>query len=927
MKRLYYSNKTPQRAAAVKGLKAVGGAMRTAVLAAAVSLSLVGLGSASAATAAAVRIDTKIPPQDLGSALKQFAQFRDMQVLYFSASVKELKSNGATGDLTASETLDRLLSGTGLTYRYVDGNAVALLPASATGPQAPESRAVTSEKEGKSDSSNSFRLAQENSAASEGAAPIAAARATPAVSVGPAQRTSELQTVVVTAEKRSQNAQSVPISLSVLTGTEIQQMGIKDVSDIAQLAPGIAVQNTGPGENTIVMRGVSSSAGVSSTTGVYYGEVPVSLVRQVDMPLFDLARVEVLRGPQGTLYGSGSMGGTIKYVPNVPEFNRFTTTVGVGMEHIDGSYGLGHKTYGVVNIPLVDDKLAARIMVFSQSDKGYIDRYDVSQTNPVTGVDTTIAPSRDVNSVNWYGYQIMLRYKPWNNVTITPMFLSQKEKAASLFVVDLPQSDLAAGQLLQARDANSPHSNDANIANLTIDATFGALDLVSTTSYLSLVSNENEDSAATQHVLMGIAGPVVAFPVWTWSKPREFIEELRASVKLDAFEGTLGFYYNHTNTLGGQNIPFPSQWLTDYTSLYGSVQAALGNPDYDIHGTMYYGDDVSASTERSVFGQGTYHITDKLSATAGLRAAYFDVSGSGFAWGWANGPESHHDSSGSFHGISPKYNITYDLTPDVMVYSTVAKGFRSGSSESPAPVAVCGEQLRDELGIQSSPTVYSPDSLWSYEVGAKTRAFHRRMTLNGAAYYIDWSNLQERVALRCGFPFTGNYGKARVEGAEAELTLLPIDRLLLHSSVSYTEATLRSTTPGTSGVAGDTLPDVPKWTASISAEYRQPVTDDMDGFVRVEGSYQGMEFRNFPLSNGAYDPFRVVPAYEFFNLRFGVRRAGSKWDVTAYVNNLTNKLAQSGLRGSDTGADLDGTRPVAIVQPRTFGVETTWRFE
>jgi outer membrane receptor protein involved in Fe transport len=307
----------------------------------------------------------------------------------------------------------------------------------------------------------------------------------------------------------------------VLTGTEIQQMGIKDVSDIAQLAPGIAVQNTGPGENTIVMRGVSSSAGVSSTTGVYYGEVPVSLVRQVDMPLFDLARVEVLRGPQGTLYGSGSMGGTIKYVPNVPEFNRFTTTVGVGMEHIDGSYGLGHKTYGVVNIPLVDDKLAARIMVFSQSDKGYIDRYDVSQTNPVTGVDTTIAPSRDVNSVNWYGYQIMLRYKPWNNVTITPMFLSQKEKAASLFVVDLPQSDLAAGQLLQARDANSPHSNDANIANLTIDATFSALDLVSTTSYLSLVSNENEDSAATQHVLMGIAGPVVAFPVWTWSKQSE----------------------------------------------------------------------------------------------------------------------------------------------------------------------------------------------------------------------------------------------------------------------------------------------------------------------------------------------------------------------------------------------------------------------
>lgn len=921
MKRLYYSNKTPHRAAAVRGLKALGGAMRTAVLAAAVSLSLVGLGSARAATAAAVRVDTNIPPQNLSSALKQFAQFRDMQVLYFSASVKELKSNGATGDLTASETLDRILSGTGLTYRYVDENAVTLLPASAKALHAPPPRSGIDEKEGKSGSSGRFRLAQESGAAGEGPASVAAAP------VGPLQGPSQLQTVVVTAQKRSQNAQSVPISLSVLTGADIQEQGIRDVSDIAQFAPGIAVQRTGPGENTVVMRGVASSAGVSSTTGVYYGEVPVSLLRQVDMPLFDLARVEVLRGPQGTLYGSGSMGGTIKYVPNVPEFNRFTTTVGLGVEHIDKSSGLGHKTYGVVNIPLVDDKLAARIMVFSQYDKGYIDRYDVSQTNPVTGIDTTIPPSHGVNSADWYGYQIQLKYKPWDNVTILPMFLSQKNEAASLFVIDLPQSDLAAGQLLQARDANSPHSNDANIANLTIDATFGAVDLVSTTSYLSLTSNENEDSAATQHVLMGIDGPVVAFPVWTWSKPSELIEELRASAKLGAFEGTLGVYYNHTRTHSGQNIPFPQQWVADYTALYGSVQAALGNPDYDIHGTMYYGTDVSESTERSVFGQGTYHITDKLSATVGVRAAYFDVSGSGFAWGWANGPETTHDNGGTFHGISPKYNLTYDVTPNVMVYSTVAKGFRSGSSESPAPVAVCGEQLRDELGIQSSPTVYNPDSLWSYEVGAKTQTFDRRMTLNGAAYYIDWSNLQEEVALRCGFPFTGNYGKARVEGAEAELTLLPIDRLLLHSSASYTEATLRSTTPGTSGVAGDPLPDVPKWTASVSAEYRQEIFENLNGFVRLEGSYQGMEFRNFPLSNGAYDPFREVPAYTFFNLRFGARQAASKWEVTAYVTNLTNKLAQSGLRGSDTGADLDGTRPVAIVQPRTFGVETTWRFD
>jgi len=888
-------------------------AARHALTACAFTLLLVSgaMRVAEAAAPQSVSYQLDIPSQDLQGALQALALASHHKLLYRAELVAGKTSRALHGTYTTEEAVRQLLGGTDLDFKITPESVVL----------------IKSTRESTSGEVSYSRrgILVASASAEQSSGPVQDGQQQPSQEAY--QGPSELQAIVVTAEKRSENAQKVPISLSVISGADLQRQGIRDVSDIAQIAPGIAVQRTGPGENTVVIRGVASSAGVSSTTGIYYGEVPVSLLRQVDMPLFDLARVEVLRGPQGTLYGSGSMGGTIKYVPNEPEFNRFTTTVGVGMEHIDDSHGLGHKTYGVVNIPIVDDKLAARIMVFSQYDKGYIDRYNVSQTNPVTGIDSAIAPARGVNSADWYGYQIQLKYSPVENVTILPSFLSQKNEAASLFVIDLPQSDLAAGQLLQARDANSPHSNDANIANLTIKATFGAVDLVSTTSYLQQVSNENEDSAATQHVLMGIDGPVVAFPVWTWSKPRELIQELRVSTKLDAFEGTLGVYYNHTKTDSGQNIPFPQQWVTDYSALYGGVLAALGNPDYDIHSTMYYGTSSLDSTERSVFGQGTYHITDKLAATVGLRAAFFDVSGSNHAWGWANGPESISANGGSFHGLSPKYNITYDVTPNAMVYATAAKGFRSGSSEAPAPIAVCGEQLRDELGIQSSPTVYTPDSLWSYEVGAKTTAFGRRMTLNGAAYYIDWSNLQELVALRCGFPFTGNYGKAKVEGAEVELTLLPIDQLTLHSSASYTQATLESTTSGTAGIAGDPLPDVPKWTASISAEYRQPISANVNGFARVEGSYQSMLFRNFPLSNGAYDPFREVPAYSFFNLRFGARHTEKKWEVTAYVTNLTNKFAQSGLRGSDTGADLDGTRPVAIVQPRTFGVETIWRFE
>jgi iron complex outermembrane recepter protein len=256
-----------------------------------------------------------------------------------------------------------------------------------------------------------------------------------------------------------------------------------------------------------------------------------------------------------------------------------------------------------------------------------------------------------------------------------------------------------------------------------------------------------------------------------------------------------------------------------------------------------------------------------------------------------------------------------------MVYSTVSKGLRTGNIQSPSPQA-CDADLA-QYGITSAPTKYNPDSLWSYEVGAKSSEFNRRMTLNGDVYYIDWSNIQQEVALECGFPFTGNFGKASVKGGELELTVLPIDQLTLYSSLSYTDAKLNSTTAGTPGVAGDPLLDVPLWTAAVSAEYRQPINDNLSGFLRLEGTYEDKVYRTFDPT----DFFRVVPSYQLFNLLLGARQPDKKWELTGYVTNLANKFAQSGLRLSDTGADLPNTRPVSIVQPRTFGVEVVWKVQ
>jgi iron complex outermembrane recepter protein len=761
---------------------------------------------------------------------------------------------------------------------------------------------------------SSAGLASDDLAAEQG--PSTAAQAAASGNGGLAQEAGALEAIVVTAQKRSEDAQTVPVSLSVLTGADIQEQGFRDVSDLAHLVPGVSVQRTGPAENTVIMRGVSSQAGVGSTVGYYYGEVPISQLTQIDLPLFDLARVEVLRGPQGTLYGSSSMGGTIKYVPNQPEFNHFSTTLDVAVEHIDDSQGLGHRVSDVVNLPLVDDKLAVRILVWSQYAKGYIDRYQVDPSNYLL-VDYNSPPDHGVNTYDFYGYQIQLKFQPWENVTILPSFLSQKNESGGLFTIDLPESNLAAGQLIQARDNPEPHTYDANIANLTVNASFGGMDLVSATSYFTENITQEEDSSKTQYVLIGApAGyPVVPFLVRTTVQPEELVQELRLSGKVgQVFDGTIGLYYDRAERPNQQNIPFSSQWL----AAYGNPAAFFGNA-FNGYNTLFYGTNTATNTERSVFGQGTYHITDKLSATVGVRASYYDVSGSTYAYGYANGPVTSFYASDSFHGVSPKYNITYDVTPNAMVYSTVAKGLRTGDIQAPSPQA-CDVDLA-QYGLKSSPTKYDPDSLWSYEVGAKTSEFNRRMTLNGDVYYIDWSNIQQQVALECGFPFTGNLGKASVKGGELELQLLPIDQLTLYSSLSYTDAKLNSTTAGTPGVAGDPLLDVPLWTAAVSGEYRQPINENVSGFMRVEGTYEDKVERTFVPT----DFFRTVPAYHLFNIRLGARQPDSKWEVTGYVTNLLNTFAQSGLRLSDTGADLPNTRPVSIVQPRTFGVEMVWR--
>jgi iron complex outermembrane recepter protein len=738
-----------------------------------------------------------------------------------------------------------------------------------------------------------------------------------APSQGAALQEPALQEVVVTAQLRSEGSQSVPVSLSALTGDAIQQNGLTNIADIGQLVPGVSVQRTGLGENNIVIEGVSytpSTGGQSSTStvGYYYGDVPL-IEPDVDFPMYDLNRVEVLRGPQGTLYGSGSMGGTVKFVPNEPVFNQFSAKVGLDTDHIQHSEGLGNTAYAVVNIPIAE-KLAARVLMFGEHEQGYIDRYLVDPNNYL-GIDTNTPPDRGVNSYDYYGYQLQVKYEPWDNVTIVPLFLSVKEMSAGISTVDLPQDNLSAGQLLQTRDSPEPSTYDTNLANLPINATFGPVNVVSDTSYVKQTVIQTEDLSKTAYVLLGApAGlPVVPLPIFNYLEPSELVQEVRASSTIGPVDATLGVYYNRTRYPYVQSFPFTPQWL----AAYGNPVSYFGN-SYPFYNTLFVGDLQTNHSERAIFTQETYRLTSKLSLTAGVRAIRYDVSGGATEYGALNGPETFFSAQHTYSGVTPKFNLAYQVTPDKMVYVTAAKGLRTGGIQAPAPV-VCDSDLPPGVS-PPTPTGFAPDSLWNYELGAKTKEFDGRWIVNGNAYYIDWSKIQEEVQLECGFPFVSNFGQAKIKGGTLEVQGAPVDPIKVYGSLSYTDAKLTNTVAGTTGQAGDPLLYTPMWSGAVSAEYRRELNSYMSGFVRVEGTYTDRIYRDFVPSF-----YQIAPSYYLLNLRLGVHT--SEWDVTSYVKNLCNKITQSAERLSVSGSNLPDTRAVAVVQPRTVGVEIVRYFQ
>ena len=746
--------------------------------------------------------------------------------------------------------------------------------------------------------------------------------------------------IIVTATKRDANLQDIPFSINAQTAEDIQKSGAVTLEDLSRNVAGLSVQNLGPGQSQVSVRGVSAGQvvrdqpGVKEQVGVYLDESVISLsLFTPDIDLYDLNRVETLRGPQGTLFGSGSVGGTIRYITNQPKIGVTEGSVEANLNLVDGD-DIGGHLKGAVNIPM-GDTAAIRAV-------GYYTRYGgfINAVGPAGG--------DDVNSGERYGGRLALTFEPSDNFSITPRVVYQKITAdgfnrqdiynlyGNQFTTTRPQVNYdEREQYLLLREG---FEDETLIADLNLDVGLGGAKVTSVTSYINrdiLVSRDA--SALTGSVSVDLGFPItgVLLPsnlvdttdLETWS------QELRIASDNDSpFQWVLGAFYSKVDRVYTQTLPTPGYDAVTDATLGAGTSAAVANgfaANSPYNAFLPY--DIK---QFALFGEVSYDLSDAFTATAGGRYYDFKETRSFKSGGlFANG-DNRTDSTKS-SGFTPRFLLSYDLSDAVTVNAQASKGFRLGGVNDPLNLPLCSPA---DAALFGGFQDYDDESLWNYELGVKSQG--RGFTFNAAGFYNDIKNLQVTLdAGSCSSRVVFNVPKAHSMGVEFELGLSPTDGLDLNLSGSLIEAEFDSTLPGvlaaTTGIReGNRLPSVPKFQLSASGSYEWPIGDAANMYVAASVQHVGTRFtqpadqENNPRTFVHGLPFGGAPAgasttvdlqlpdYQLVNLSAGVD-FDNGLSLIAYVNNLFDENALLSFDRERGGRARLG---YTVGQPRTFGI-------
>ena len=762
-----------------------------------------------------------------------------------------------------------------------------------------------------------------------------------------------LEEVTVTARKREETLQDVPISIAARTGQQMREEGLVSLEDVSRTIASFSVQNLGPGQSQVAIRGASAGQivrdqpGVKEQVGVYLDESVISLsLFTPNIDLFDMNRVEVLRGPQGTLYGSGSLSGTVRYITNQPDLESAYSAFEANYNVVDhGGSGWFGKAF--TNQPLGDDA-ALRVVAYYDRTPGYM-----AAIQPDGSVNS------DVNDGTTLGARVAVRLEPSDNLTITPRGIYQKVETdgwnrqdvynilGNPYTTTRPAVNL--GDLEQYTQIEEPFSDEFGLVDLNIAYDFdNDMTFTSITSYTTRNILVVRDAGALTSSITGgsIGKPEDVYtlnaPLDDYTKVNGWTQEARLSGGDDKFTWVLGGFYSDFDRDYGQNL-----LVAGYTELTGdATQGDLIAPtDGLFWSALSY-----KFKQLAFFGEATYAINDNFNLTGGVR--YYDYKESRvqtFDGIFAAPGTTTGDTDAN--GFAPRLILDWVVNDSVALNAQVSKGFRLGGINDPLNVPLCTPNDLDTFGGNDN---WDDEVLWNYEIGMKSEWFDRRATFNVAVFYQDISDLQATVtAGSCSSRVVFNVPEAHSTGIELEFAMQQTANFDWALTASFIEAELDSTVTSTDAAGnttvvggiqkGNRLATVPETQAAAAATYTWDTSGDWEGYVNAIVQYVGDRYTQIgdqaegfgtvnllafdpnniggPLTQDTFTFDPLLPSYTTANARIGFRNRS--WDVAFYVNNLTDELAFLAL---DQERGTLARVGYLVNQPRTYGITARFDF-
>jgi iron complex outermembrane recepter protein len=728
-------------------------------------------------------------------------------------------------------------------------------------------------------------------------------------------QTGALEEIIVTASKRQESVLDLPISVSAIDAQQLERKGVKDLEELSRSVPGLAITPAAENEpKRFVLRGIGPAFGTAATVAVYVDDTPITIgTNSPDLKLFDVERVEVLRGPQGTLFGSSAMGGAIRYVAPQPSLDEFSGSAKVETS-ATAEGGQNYEAQAALGGPL-SENLAFRVSGFYRKDGGYIDVVD-----EVSG-DVS---DEDANAADSMGGRLALRLRLGDAVdaTLSVLYQDQDYDDLSFFHSLRGMSDppIALGELQKTERVDMALEDRLVLPNLLVKADLGFAELTSSTSVQRQRIDLLNDLSYFIQGLFGLPGSDLAVPSDRTRHFDAFAQELRlASDREGALTWLIGLYYRETKSTNSQVIG-------------SNINTVLGVPDDqflpDAPGAIETLEETFRGNERAIFGEASYNFTPALKLTAGVRYSSLerDVRQvETFAPLLGGGAAVVDPPASNEHPFTPKLSLSYDVAEDAMVYATAAKGFREGG---PNPPLLLVQSCLDSLatfGLSSPPLTYESDNLWSYELGTKFQTGDRRLRFQGAVFQIDWSDIQQTIPVgqTCGSSPNVNFGEARVRGVESELSWRALDSLTIELSGAYTNAEITEDLVPLNVQAGTPLSGVPEWTASLSAQNDFVFSNGWEGFLRAEYQYVGDANRFLDTGGGQPDLHRG--AYEVVALRTGL--SVGAYEFSLFADNLLDErpIISEGFGSFAPGVNGQGAARTTI-RPRTVGISAAIRF-